>query len=206
MTTLLCRNETNADFEWSGYALKNLHTIKIYSYNNLNNLIFIKSLKGPSTNTSVPLHDQEYKNYLMRACNTINVDYPDEKDSSFKRDYYLIRDTDSIYFSGYFDTSTKARLQIKGREAWLVEMFVNKIIEQRKLEIQTSEKIKETPKTYKSLLPVYMFSENLKCWCQLNLKTLKWIYIKYAPKPIGNYLAFGSDPISTTARLEISIL
>jgi hypothetical protein len=204
-TTLITRNETEADKEWTSYAVKNRHNITIYSYNNLGGHIFMKTLKGASTSIQIALHDQGYKNYLMKACNNIGVDYPNDKDNAFKRDYYLIRDANSLYFSGYFDTTSRARLQIRGREAWLVEMFVNKILEARKLEEQKAQKEKVKIK-HNPLLPVYMFSEDLKCWCQLNVKTSKWIYIMRAPKPTDKYLAFGSDPISTTARMEIGMI
>jgi hypothetical protein len=200
-TILITRNETEADKEWTGNALKNRQEISIYSYNNLNNSVFMKNLKGSNTNIQIFQHDQSYKNYLMKACNDIQVDYPNDKDYSFKRDYYLIRDADSLYFNGYFDLKTKSRLQIKGRESWIIEMFVNKI-----QEIQKVVKDKLKPKSYSSFLPIYMFSEDLKCWCQLNSLDYKWIYITRPPKPRGKYLAIGSDPISNTARIEINLI
>jgi len=187
---LITRNETEADKEWTNYAVRNRHDITIYSYNNIGKQVFMKTLKGGSTNIQIALHDQGYKNSLMKACNSIGVDYPNDNDLSFKRDYYLIRDADSIYFSGYFDTN-KSRLQIKGREAWLIEMFVHKILASKKNQ---------------ELVPVYMFSENLCCWCQLDIRTFQWVYILRAPKPVGKYLGFGSDPISTTARIELSMI
>ncbi len=204
--TLITRNETEADKEWTNCAVKNRHNITIYSYNNLGNHIFMKTLKGASTTMQIALHDQGYKNLLMKACNSIGVDYPNESDLSFKRDYYLIRDAESVYFSGYFDTKSKSRLQIKGHEAWLVEMFVHKIEAERKLENQKAIKEKQKPKVYSGLIPVYMFSENLGCWCQLDIKSSKWIYVMRAPKPVGKYLAFGTDPISTSARIELSLI
>lgn len=206
IATLLTRNETEADKEWTTHAIKNRNDVKIYSYNNLNNVIFMKNLKGGTSNIEIAKHDQNYKNYLMKASNNLKTDYPNDRDPSFKRDYYLIRDADSLYFSGYFDITKKQRLQIKGRESWLVEMYVNKIIEFRKLEDDQFIKSKITPKVHNTLVPIYMFSEDLKCWCQLNIKTLKWIYILRAPKPLGKYLAFGTDPISNTARIEFDII
>jgi hypothetical protein len=205
-TILLTRNETEADKEWTNCAVRNRYDVKIYSYNNLNSLVFMRYLKGGSTNIEVALHDQGYKNYLMRACNNIGVDYPDDKDCSFKRDYYLIRDADSLYFSGYFDTNGKSRLHIKGRESWIVEMFVNKLLEIRKLEEQKAIKAKEKPKTYNPQVPIFMFSEDMKCWCQLNISTMNWMHIIRAPKPIGKYLAFGSHPVSDKARTEFSLI
>lgn len=205
-TVLLTRNETEADREWTNCAIRSRCDIKIYSYNNLNNVVFMKSLKGGSTNIEIAQHDQGYKNYLMKASNNIGVDYPNDKDCSFKRDYYLIRDADSLYFSGYFDPNGKSRLQIKGRENWIVEMFVNKLLETRKIEEQKALKAKTKPKSHSPLAPVFMFSENMKCWCQLNTKTMKWIYTMRAPKPVGKYLAFGSDPISNEARIEFSMI
>jgi hypothetical protein len=202
----ITRNETEADKEWTGYAVKNRHDIIIYSYNNLGSQIFMKTLKGGSTSIQIALHDQGYKNLLMKACNSIGVDYPKDTDLSFKRDYYLIRDAESVYFSGYFDVVGKARLQIKGREAWLVEMFVHKIQEARKLEDQKAIKEKQKPKSRSGLIPVYMFSENLCCWCQLDIGTSKWMYIMRAPTPTGKYLAFGTDPVSNTARIELSMI
>lgn len=205
MTTeiFITRNETDADKEWTNYAIKNRHNITIYSHNNLSNQVFMKTLKGSTTDIQIIQHDQGYKNFLMKACNDLNVDYPNEKDCSYKRDYYLIRDADSLYFTGYFDINHKTRLQIKGRDAWLVEMFVNKILDSRKTEEKKTNTV-----THNILLPVYMFSEDLKCWCQLklNLKTFSWIYIMRSPKPKGKYLAFGSDPISYTARVELSMI
>jgi hypothetical protein len=59
---------------------------------------------------------------------------------------------------------------------------------------------------YSCLLPVYMFSEDLKCWCQLDISILKWIYIMRVPKPTGKYLAFGTHPVSNTARVEIGLI
>jgi len=206
MTTLITRNETESDKEWTNYAVKNRQNITIYSFNNINNQVFMKTLKGGSTTIQIALHDQGYKNFLMKACNNIGVDYPDDKDCSFKRDYYLIRDAGSLYFSGYFNTDTKSRLQIKGREAWLIEMFVNKLQEQHKLDDQKAlkDKIKVRPRS--GLLPVYMFSENLLTWCQLNVKTSQWLRIIRPPKPEGKYLALGTDPISSTARIELSMV
>jgi hypothetical protein len=206
MATLLTRNETEGDKEWTSTAVKNRNEIKIYLC--IRNSVFIKSFKGSNTNMEMIKHDQTYKNYLMKACNDLNLDYPDEKDFSFKRDYYLIRDADSIYFSGYFDITGKSRLQIKGREGWIVEMFVNKIIESRKHEEQKAIQDKLKPKVQIPLVPVYMFSEDLKCWCQLNCRTSKWIYIMRPPKPNADskYLGFGSDPISVTARIEIGMI
>ena len=166
----------------------------------------MKTIKGSNTSIQIAQHDQGYKNYLMKACNDIGVDYPNDTDPSFKRDYYLIRDAESIYFSGYFDNLSKARLQIKGRDAWLVEMFTNKIKENRKLEDQLALKTKTKLKIHNGLIPIFMFSEDLKCWCQLDIKNYKWIYIMRAPKPIGKYLAFGTDPISSTARIELSMI
>jgi hypothetical protein len=198
---LITRNETESDKEWTNCAIRNRHDVILYTYNNLNNQVFMKTLKGGSTTMQVILHDQGYKNYLMKACNDIGVDYPNDKDSSFKRDYYLIRDAESIYFTGYFDTKSKSRLQIKGREAWLVEMFVNKIQETRKLANQNQKE-----KIHNCMVSVYMFSEDLNCWCQLNISTSKWIYILRAPKPNGKYLAFGTHPISNTARIELSLI
>jgi hypothetical protein len=205
-STLITRNETDADKEWTNCAIKNRHDVVIYLHNNLNGQIYMKTLKGGSTSLQTAIHDQGYKNYLMKACNNIGVDYPNDKDSSFKRDYYLIRDADSLYFTGYFETNSKSRLQIKGREAWLVEMFVNKIEETRKLINQKAVKEKTKPKIFNCLLPVYMFSEDMKCWCQLDISTLKWTYILRAPKPNGKYLAFGTYPISNTARIELSLI
>ncbi len=204
--TLITRNDTDADKEWTNYAVKNRHNITIYSYNNLGSHVYMKTIKGTNSSIQIAPHDQGYKNSLMRACNSIDVDYPNDTDLSFKRDYYLIRDADSIYFSGYFDIINKARLQIKGREAWLVEMFVHKIQEARKLENQIAIKEKKKPTSHAGLVPVYMFSENLGCWCQLDIKILKWIYVMRAPKPIGKYLALGTDPISTNARIELSMI
>lgn len=203
---LLTRNETEADKEWTNCAIKNRHDVIIYSYNNSSSQIFMKTLKGGSTTIQIALHDQGYKNYLMKSCNDIGVDYPNDKDCSFKRDYYLIRDADCMYFSGYFDTNSKSRLQIKGREAWLVEMFTNKIQESQKLAAQKSTKDKVKSKIHNNVLPIYMFSEDLKCWCQLDMSTSKWVYIMRAPKPIGKYLAFGTHPISNTARIELSLV
>lgn len=194
VSTLITRNETDADKEWTNCAIKNRNDVVIYLHNNLNGLVFMKTLKGGSTTIQTAAHDQGYKNYLMKACNDIGVDYPNDKDSSFKRDYYLIRDADCLYFTGYFDINSKSRLQIKGREAWLVEMFANKIISSK---FGTNSNC---------LLPVYMFSEDMKCWCQLDISTLKWTYISRAPKPTGKYLAFGSYPISNTARIELSLI
>lgn len=185
---LVTRNETDADKEWTSCAIKNRHDITVYSYNNPNGQIFMRALKGGTTSLQIIPHDQGYKNYLMKACNDIGVDYPSDKDNSFKRDYHLIRDVDSLYFTGYFDTNVKSRLQIKGRDAWLVEMFVNKI-----------------GKPESGPYPIYMFSEDMKCWCQL-APTLKWIYIMRAPKPNGRYLAFGTDPISHTAKIELNLI
>ncbi len=206
LATLITRNETDSDKEWTSYAVKNRHNITIYSYNNLGNHIFMKTLKGASTTIQIALHDQGYKNSLMKTCNSIGVDYPNDTDLSFKRDYYLIRDAESIYFNGYFDISTKARLQIKGREAWLVEMFVHKIQEIHKLEEQKTINEKQKKKIHNGLIPVYMFSENLLMWCQLNYKSRQWIRIIKPPSPVGKYLAFGTDPISTTAKIELGIL
>jgi hypothetical protein len=193
MQTLLCRNETIADKEWSKYALKNRHSIQVYQYNNLNKIVYYKCSDDVEYNNGIKLleHDQAYKNALMKACNNIQVDYPNDNDISYKRDYYLVRDADSLYFSGYFELN-KSRLLIKGRENWIVEMFLNKI------EKSNPEKLKS--------LPIYMFSEDLRCWCQLDHNSLKWIYILRAPKPVGKYLAFGSDPISLSAKLEINII
>lgn len=202
---LLTRNETVSDQEWTSNALKNRYEIKIYSYKNLNNVVFMKSFKGNSTNIEIIKYDQAYKNFLMKACNDIGVDYPNDTDPSFKRDYYLIRDADSLYFNGYFDVSNKSRLQIKGREAWIVEMFVNKIEENRKLEIHNAEKNGLKIKSYSPLYPVYMFSENLGTWCQLNFKTSKWIRIIRPPKPKGTYLAMGTDPATSNSKMEISL-
>lgn len=203
---LLTRNETEADREWTNCAVRNRYDVKIYSYNNLNNFVFMKNLKGGSTNIEVAQHDQGYKNYLMKACNDIKVDYPNDKDCSFKRDYYLIRDADSLYFSGYFDVTGKSRLQIKGRESWIIEMFVNKLLETRKLEEQKAIKDKQKPKSHSPLAPVFMFSEDMKCWCQLNTKIMKWIYTMRPSKPIGKYLAIGSDPVSNEARVEFNLI
>ena len=208
---LITRNETDSDKEWTNAAIKKRHDIIIYSYNNLTTQIVMKTLKGGSTSIQIALHDQGYKNYLMKACNDIGTDYPNDKDPSFKRDYYLIRDADCLYFSGYFDTSSKSRLQIKGREAWLVEMFVNKIqgihkTPNQKIPNQRTIKEQSKPIIYNCLVPIYMFSEDLKCWCQLDITTFKWIYISKAPKPIGKYLAFGTHPISNTARIEIELV
>jgi len=200
MALLVTRNDTEADKEWTGSALRNRHDIKIYGHNGMNNMVYTKSIKGSSTNVQMVEHDQVYKNYLMKACNDVGTDYPDEKDGSYKRDYYLIRDATSMYFTGYFDPKGKARLQIKGREAWIVEMFANKIQESRASETH------RTSKSSSPFFPIYMFSEDMKTWCQLNYKTLKWIHILRPPKPMGVYLAIGSDPISSTARVEISLI
>ncbi len=191
MSILLTRNETESDKEWIGSAFKNRHEIKLYLWNKtLNNeIVYMKNFKEHSSRLNIIEHDQMYKNYLMRACNNLNVSYPNDKDITFKRDYYLIKDADSLYFNGYFDITSKSRLEIKGREAWIVEMFVNKIIEKFK----------------NSLMPVYMFSEDLKIWCQLN-DSLKWIHILRPPTPIGKYVAFGTDPLSYIAKLEINNL
>jgi hypothetical protein len=85
-------------------------------------------------------------------------------------------------------------------------MFANKILHYRKMEIKRAENAKEKPKTFSSMVPIYMFSEDMKCWCQLNIKLIKWTYIKIPPSPVGKYLAFGTDPISNHAKLEISLL
>ncbi len=196
--TLLCRNEfqnsLHLDNEWINHAIKNRFSIRMYCYTDRH--IFSKNLKGFEKNIELLKDDIFHKNALMKACNNLNTDYPDQDDLSYQRDYYLVRDADSLYFSGYFTILTKlnpskARLEIKGREAWLVEMFVNKCIANS----STSK-----------MFPVYMFSENMKCWCQLDSVNLKWIYIRRAPKPQGNYLAFSSHKVSSTAKMEISIL
>ena len=156
--------------------------------------VFMKSLKGGSTNMQIAQHDQGYKNYLMKACNDIKVDYPNDKDVSYKRDYYLIRDADSLYFTGYFDIASKSRLQIKGRESWIVEMFANKILELRKLEDQQAIISKIKPKSHNPMVQIYMFCEQMQCWCQLNIKTFKWIYIMRAPKPVWKIFSIWNRP------------
>lgn len=194
--SLITKNDNNADKEWINYATNNRHNITLYIYQN--NQILSKTFKGGNTNILIINHDQLYKNYLMKACNNLKVDYPNEKDLSYKRDYYLIRDADSLYFTGYFENYSKSRLNIKGRNAWLVEMFTNKLL--------LSLKSKNYSNNKKLLVPIYMFSEDLKCWCQLDIINFKWIYIMRTPRPSGKYLAFGTDPMSETAKIELSIL
>jgi hypothetical protein len=184
---MITRNETNADREWVKSAIRNRHDILYYKYTEKH--IFVKKIKGDFPDTAILEHDQYYKNYLMKASNDLITRYPDESDLSYKRDYHLIKDADSIYFSGYFDLTP--RLQIKGRDGWIVEMFVNKLLKEKVVDF-----------------PIYMFSENMKCWCRLSIENevVKWLYTVRVPRPEGKYLVFGSDPISSTASLEISIL
>ena len=191
MITLLSRNDTAADKEWINHAVRNLHIVKISTYNTLNNLICVKSFKGPTTNlTVVPRTiDTDARTALMKCANDLFTDFPkDELFNILKRDFSMSREATSLYMTGYFDVHSKSVLQIKGPEAWLVQLFVNRIKDQ-----------------HKSMLPVYLFSEDVKCWCQLSTG-LKWIHIPRPPKPQDSYIGIGSDPISREARIEISIL
>jgi len=175
-TTLLCRE---SDSEWINHAMKNLNIVKIYSYGK--NFVMIKNLKG---STDITKGSPSFKNALMKACNNIQVDYPGDT-MDLIRDYELIKDATSLYFTGYFEID-KSRLHIKGRETWIIEMFV--------------EKLGSLP-----LYPVYMFSEQMFCWSQLNSE-FKWLHISHPPRPTGLYIGISSEPISTTAKLEISLL
>lgn len=179
--------------EWINFAVKNLHAIRIFSFNKMNKLVLIKSLKGSNTNLEyIPRSiDIEARTALMKVCNNIGTDFPnDDLFNILKKDFATIQNATSLYFSGYFDINGRSRLQIKGLEAWIVELFVNKI--------------KNTEHT-SDLLPIYLFSEDVKCWCQLN-SNFKWIHIIRPPKPQESYIGLSSDPISIEARIEISLL
>jgi len=179
---LISRRGINSDKDWIDYAIKRGDNIKLYGIHN--NIIFSTMLKGPNTNPQIIKMDDSITNILMKVCNHIGVDYPGLTDS-LKRDYCLIADAKSLYLTGYFDLN-KSRLQLRDYENWIVEMFITK---------------------HKSLLlPVYLYSEHLKCWCQLDYSTLKWIYIMRPPKPSGVYIGICSPPVSSAAQIEISLL
>lgn len=183
MTKLITRNETHADKAFSDAAIKNRNQIIIYYK-------YYTKILNSSDYTPID-YDHGYKNYVMMSSNHLRMDYP-EDDTSYMRDYYIIRDSESIYFTGYFEDIPKSRLKIKGREAWITEMFVDKLIS----------------KCVSGLYPVYMYSEDMKCWCQLsnNLGIFKWNYIPRPPKPSGIYAGYGTDPISDSAIKEIGLL
>jgi len=188
---LLSRNETSADKEWINYSVKNRHIVRILTFNKLHNLVCIKSFKGTTTNIEIIPRslDTSARTALMKVANNLSTDFPDtDLFNQLKRDYAMTLEATSLYLTGYFDTTAKSRLQIKGVEAWIVELFV--------------EKIKDN---HKSMFPIYLFSEDLKCWCQLSTG-FKWIHISRPNRPQESYIGLGSDPISREARIEISIL
>jgi hypothetical protein len=183
-STLLCREESES--EWIKHALKNNNNIKIYSHNNINKVVIIRTLKGTGTKLDFIKYDSTIKNALMKACNNLARDYPDET-MELKRDYELIKNGTSLYITGYFDVTNRSRLQIKGFEAWIVEMFVNKF-----------------PNNL-LFYPVYLFSEDIGTWCQLN-NNFKWIRIARPPKPSGMYIGISSAPKSNISKLEVNLL
>lgn len=180
MNCLITRNDSG-DKAFITHAIKNRNQIVVY-YSD-----YKKQINGNDYEKITP--DAYYKNYLMKVSNHMNTDYP-INDGGYKRDYYIIRDADSMYFSGYFECVKKSRLGIKGREAWLVELFVDKLIRNNA----------------KGLVCIYMFSEDMRCWCQLNIDSFEWKHMPRIPSPNGVYTGFSSEPVSDYAIREILIL
>lgn len=189
MNTLLTRCETEIDKLFIEQAVKNRNNITIYSYNKLSNHIYSKSLVGPNTNITSIVVPSEWKNYVMRASTNLKENYPSNNEVSYKRDYCMIKDADQLYLIGDFDESKKTRLLLKGREAWILEMFTNKLINNKKVPI---------PK----LLPIYLYSQNN--WFQLSGVTLKWLRIHRPPRPMGKYIAVGGEDVTSMLKLVVS--
>lgn len=175
----------DSDTEWENRSVTIRENIPVvYCVSNYHKLVLRRT-----TNVEPIKPDPLTKNALMTACNRMNVDFPGMT-LEMRLSYEITRVPTSLYMTGYFDANSKSRLMLKGQEAWIVEIFVEKLV------LETKNM---------TLFPVYLFSEDLKCWCQLNNK-YKWVYIKRPEKPSGNYIGISSEPVSSTAKLEISLL
>jgi hypothetical protein len=198
LPTMLSRNNP-ADKPFIDYAIRNRHNLTHYMH--AKGRVYTKLIKGTGTGTGTGTgieiigpgtitgtitdgKGHHWKNSIMKAAINMRQNYSDNMD--LIRDYYLIRDANSMYFSGKFENlnnSSSPRLQIK--DGWIVEMFVNKLIENENMKY--------------GYFPVYMLSDDMGCWCQLQIEKsekgpgkVNWKYIGRAPNPQGIYVAFCS--------------
>jgi hypothetical protein len=195
---LLTRAETKTDIEFIKSAIKNRKSAKIYTYNTLSDVTLIKCLDGITTIVDHAQIDEDARNYLLKTAGHLRVGYQGST-GKFRRDYNLVRDGDMLYFTGNFTNDYgnrnehSTRLCIKGNNAWIAEMFTDKMINSRS-----------------SFFPIYFFNEDLRIWCQLvrtgNNSMLEWKHIGQPPRPTGNFIGIGSDKLSSDSKLEIRIL
>ncbi len=201
-TILLTRNESPSDKAWMKAAHSSRTAIKLYEFNKLSNATAVKALKGP-TNLMTLDHrfdsGDQAKSAVLRAARYLNTDFPGAE-GKLKRDYLMVRDAESLYFVGSFSLG-KERLQVAGKEAWLVEMFYDLLL----------KKYKKLPARF----PIYMFNTQLNNWCELTMsersrtdrtKVPKWMRISRPPRPTGNFVGVGGSDITQTIIEELSIL
>lgn len=193
--TLLTRNDTDIDRCWIMSAQRNRHPIKVYTYHPKENATTIQIIGASNSSNRVDKVDKDdrARHALMRACNYLHTNYPGI-DNKRKRDFLIVDDADSLYFIGKFSTG-KERLQVKCDEAWIVEMFFDKML----------------AKGYKHHFPIYIFTEQkgVEGWSQLQYfdqELKKPIWIKtLPPRPKGNYIGIGYKYLSENIKTEISL-
>ena len=181
---LLTRGETKIDKCWINSAQKNRHLVTVYGKRD--NTTTIYTIGGQIRGIFNDPGDKA-RHALMKVCNHLGTGYSDRK-----RDFWMVNDADSLYFVGNFSMDNE-RLQIGGDEAWIVEMFFDKLVNQGMVRD----------------FPIYMYSDQMTCWCRLEydfkLKRPKWI--KSLPdRPRGKYIGIGGKKLTENIQTELSLL
>lgn len=200
--TLLNKNQTIIDKIWIKNAQINRRPINVYDINKMNNMITIRTLKGPNVGMASMTHkmDDGSSNMAISKAGTrmnINVPEPGKGYEQLVRDYLMLKDAEQLYLVGDFSTD-RSRLQLYGQEGWMGELFVDML---------------ETKNPKIVDYPIYFYCISFQFWCKLYKineqeggTSYTWIKISRPPRPSGPYVGSGGNIASNTINLEVQMV
>ena len=188
-----------ADFEFAARGLAAGHSVNVESFNGHKetlpedcdgNLTMIRWNRQSLANADEPLSLAAKQLQRWVSSNTYVR-------SLLQRNYFQIRNCDSVYAVGKFSDRTDERsdsVKIDGGTAWACQMFYNKMT-------QSAEKGKET------LIPLYFFSQTDKAWFRCKQgedSSVQWVKMETKPPPpAGRYAGIGSREIDFAGKQAI---
>jgi hypothetical protein len=197
---------TGSDQEWIKAAIQKRHLIKVYRFDGVKHTR-IETLNGTGTEgiTSLDEHDDKVKLCLARVAEHTHSSIPTDPARKYLlvRDYYLIQEPTSLYAICEF--GGKSRLNITGHTSWIIEMFVDKLLDSTSF---IEEEHNDT------VLPVHVYFQDKRKWFTLHImkdpvsgiSRFNWINVKVPESPKGKYLGIGSRDLSMDGKLEILYL
>lgn len=193
MSTLYSGGCEGADLYWANLALQHDHKV-IHIVSNSNK-------SKDEENVSYIRLTKEDCDLVHDKCVTIGEyldrDFPSSEDHINElvyRNYYQIASIDTLYSVGFFSDND----QIKGKKAWAIEMFIDRI----------ENKYKENEN-----MPVYFFDQDDSVWYRAFIadayaglgKLYEWEECNVdesdaVPKPNGKYAAIGTRDLRENGK------